>query len=152
MYDTLINKLKEHYTNIGDKLALGFKSEKLTYSELYNKIQSVASKLYTMGIKKGDRVIFTALSKPEMAAVYLGIQYIGGIAVFADKNGTAQNIAAVYKQCDASLLLTDKPMKEYADGINIFSMSSVDMKEKYNISLEEIISEYYIDKQKGKGV
>ncbi len=36
--------------------------------------------------------------------------------------------------------------------INIFSMSSVDFKEKYNVTIEEIINEYYIDNQKGKGV
>ena len=35
---------------------------------------------------------------------------------------------------------------------DIFYMSSYDMKEKYGISLEELISEYYIKKQKGKGV
>ena len=31
-------------------------------------------------------------------------------------------------------------------------MSNPDMKEKYGISLEEIISEYYIKNQIGKGV
>ena len=36
--------------------------------------------------------------------------------------------------------------------IDIFSMSSLDMKEKYGISLEEIISEYYIKNQMRKGV
>ena len=33
----------------------------------------------------------------------------------------------------------------------IFSMSSQNMNEKYNISLEELINKYYINKQKGKG-
>ena len=36
--------------------------------------------------------------------------------------------------------------------IDIFSMSNSDMKEKYGISLEKIISEYYIKNQMGKGV
>ncbi len=36
--------------------------------------------------------------------------------------------------------------------IDIFSMSSSDMKEKYGISLEELISEYYIKNYKDKGV
>lgn len=36
--------------------------------------------------------------------------------------------------------------------IDIFSMSSPDMKEKYGISLEEIINEYYIKNQMEKGV
>ena len=36
--------------------------------------------------------------------------------------------------------------------IDIFSMSNPDMKEKYGISLEEVISEYYIKNQMGKGV
>ena len=36
--------------------------------------------------------------------------------------------------------------------IDIFSMSSYDMKEKYGLSLEDLISEYYIKNQKDKGV
>ena len=36
--------------------------------------------------------------------------------------------------------------------IDIFSMSSHDMKEKYGISLEKLINEYYIKKQNKKGV
>ena len=36
--------------------------------------------------------------------------------------------------------------------IDIFSMSSPDMKEKYGVSLEEIIDKYYIKNQKRKGV
>ena len=36
--------------------------------------------------------------------------------------------------------------------IDIFSMSSPDMKVKYGLSLEEIINEYYIKNQMGKGV
>ena len=36
--------------------------------------------------------------------------------------------------------------------IDIFSMSSYDMKEKYDITLDELINEYYIKKQKEKGV
>ncbi len=36
--------------------------------------------------------------------------------------------------------------------IDIFSMSSFDMKDKYGISLEELINEFYIKKQKDKGI
>ena len=36
--------------------------------------------------------------------------------------------------------------------MDIFSMSSTDMSEKYGISLEEIINQYYIKNQKNKGV
>ena len=36
--------------------------------------------------------------------------------------------------------------------IDIFSMSSANMKEKYGISLEEVINEYYIKNKKSKGV
>ena len=36
--------------------------------------------------------------------------------------------------------------------MDIFNMSSYDMKEKYELTLEEMISKYYIDKQSSKGV
>ena len=126
MYDTLICQLERLAKAQPDKLAVAFKTEQLTYKALYEKIVTVAEGLVALGISRGDRVVFTALSKPEMVAVYLGIQYIGAVAVFADKNGTPENIAMVYEESGAVLLLTDKPMKEYAEHCNIYSLKMLD--------------------------
>lgn len=110
--NTLVQRILELARTKPDAVAVAFKKEKLTYARLAEKIQTIGTELKKRDIQVGDRILFSAVSKPEMVAVYLGIQYAGAIAVFIDKNSTAENAAAVYEDAGASLFLTDKPMKE----------------------------------------
>ena len=125
MYDTLINRISHHAKAQPDKMAVVFKGEQLTYSALMDKIRLVGDNLNQMGVKKGDRVLFTALSKPEMAAVYLGIQFCGAVAVFLDKNATVGSMEFVYHDTDAVLLLTDKPMKGVGEDVRVCSRGKI---------------------------
>ncbi len=122
MFDTLVNRIMELAVSKPEQLAAAFKKERVTYRALSQKMTAVGSALQKMGIARGDRVVFTAVSKPETAAVYLGIQYCGAVAVFADKNAAPENLAAIYENAGAKLLLTDKPVKDYADRCRIFSL------------------------------
>lgn len=110
--NTLVQRILELAQTKPEAVAVAFKKEQLTYGQLAERIQAIGTALKNMDIHKKDRVLFSAVSKPEMVAVYLGIQYAGAIAVFIDKNSTAQNAASVYEDAQASLFLTDKPMKE----------------------------------------
>lgn len=110
--NTLVQRILELARTKPDAVAVAFKKEKLTYARLAEKIRTIGTELKKRDIQVGDRILFSAVSKPEMVAVYLGIQYVGAIAVFIDKNSTAENAAAVYEDAGASLFLTDKPMKE----------------------------------------
>ena len=122
MFDTLVNRIMELAVSKPEQMAAAFKKERVTYRALSQKMTAVGSALQKMGIARGDRVVFTAVSKPETAAVYLGIQYCGAVAVFADKNAAPENLAAIYENAGAKLLLTDKPVKEYAGRCRIFSL------------------------------
>lgn len=125
MFDTLVNNVLRLAETQPDKLAVAFKKEQVTYKGLADKVIAVGTNLASLGVHKGDRVLFTALSKPEMVAAYLGIQYCGGIAVFVDKNSTPENALSVYADSEAVLFLTDKPMKEYADKIRLHSLKQL---------------------------
>ena len=122
---TLIQKIQEHADNQPQNLAVAFKNEQLTYAELNQKIKFIAASLVDLGIKKNDRVLFTALSKPEMVAIYLGIQYAGAIAVFIDKSATLDSISSIYEYSDAALLLADKPFKDLSNKIKIESLRRI---------------------------
>ena len=122
MIDTLVNRMAEFLEICPDKTAVAFKQESLTYKQLYKRMSGISKILKENGIQAGDRVAFSAVSKPEMAAVYLGIQMCGGVAVFLDKNATAENMRKVYDESGSRLLLTDKPMKTFADGCNVKSL------------------------------
>lgn len=132
MFDTLVNQIIQLSNSQPDKLAAALKKEQLTYQQLAERMMHIGTALQEMGVKKGDRVLFTALSKPEMVAAYLGIQYCGAVAVFVDKNSTAENAAAIYEDAEAVLFLTDRPMKEYAEKCRLFSLKAIYQKAAEN--------------------
>ena len=125
MMDYLTSRICELSKNQPDKIAVAFKQESLTYMQLYKKTCGICSWLINNGLHRGDRVCFSAVSKPEMVAIYLGCQMAGIVSVFLDKNATPEHMANIYRISEASLLLTDKPMKEYSDGIRIETLRGV---------------------------
>ncbi|MCI8992673.1 MAG: AMP-binding protein [Eubacterium sp.] len=122
MYDTLIQRIFCLAEQQPEKPAVVFKKERVSYKQLAEQIRKIGTKLSRMGIKRGERVLFTALSKPETVAAYLGIQYCGAIAVFVDKNSTPENAALVYRNASAVLFLTDRPMKGLEEELKIHSL------------------------------
>lgn len=142
MFDTLIRRVFELAGSQPDKTAVVFKKDSLTYRMLADKIRAAGASLAGMGVNRGDRVLFTALSKPEMVVAYLGIQYIGAVAVFVDKNSSPENSAAVYADAQAALFLTDKPMKDCAGQMKLASL-----KQLYAAEMPATIPEYTIPGQ-----
>lgn len=110
--ETLRERIEELAAVQPDKLAVAFKKETMTYGQLSGRILAMGKTLRELGVKPGDRVAFSALSKPEMIVIYLGIQACGGVAVFLDKNAAPQTMAVICEIAEASLLLTDKPLKD----------------------------------------
>lgn len=96
--NTLVNRVIELAKIQPENLAIALKKERLTYAELAKKAAGIADALQRLNVRNGDRVCFSAVSKPEMAAVYLRIQMCGAIAVFLDKNSTAEIMESVYKE------------------------------------------------------
>lgn len=119
---TLIQRIEELKELQPDTPAVLFKQEVLTYRELYRQIQMAGFLLYQLGVGKGDRVLYTALSKPETVVLYLGIQYAGGIAVAMDKNATPENGWMIYEDTAAVLYLTDRSMDAYQDRCRVLSL------------------------------
>lgn len=120
--ENLLNRLIKLAAACPDKKAVIFKEEYLTYRELGRRIAGMADRLVLEGIAHGDRVCFSTVSKPEMVAAYMAIQACGAVAVFLDKNGTPENMAAICEEAGAKLLLADKPMKEYAERCRVLSL------------------------------
>lgn len=122
MADTLVNRVYALAEAEPDRLAAAFKKEAVCYGQLYERAAGMAAIFRENGAKPGDRICFSAVSRPEMLAAYLGVHLCGGIAVFLDKNSTAENMAQVYKTAGAVLLVTDKPLKQYAGECRLLSL------------------------------
>ena len=65
MTEILVNRIMELAVRQPDKMAVAFKKEILTYRELAGKACGIAELLRKNGIGAGDRVCFSAVSKPE---------------------------------------------------------------------------------------
>ena len=127
MIDTLVNRVFELAKLTPDKIAVAFKKEQLTYKGLAIKALGISEFLKSEGLVAGDRVCYSAISKPEMVAVYLGISLCGGVTVFLDKNSTVENMLLVYEESGAKLMLTNKRVKceDSEHDCNVKSLSEV---------------------------
>ena len=107
--ETLVRKIAEHAREIPDQTAVIFKKDELTYRELYTRICCAGKLFREMGIRRGDRVMYTSQSKTETVYVHFGIQYAGAAAVPLEKNATPANVLSVAEDTEAAVCLTDRP-------------------------------------------
>ena len=122
MSQTLTGQVLSLSQSQPQKPAVLFKKEALTYKELAERVVRCGMFLSGLGIRRKDRVLFTALSKPEAVVIYLGVQFAGAVAVPMDKNSTPENAWQIYSDTCASLFVTDRPCGEYTDQMKRFSL------------------------------
>lgn len=134
MNDTLVNRIIDLAIEHPEKMAVAFKNESLSYRRLATASAVMSELLKENGVMSGDKVCFSATSKPETIVLYMAIHMASGVAVFLDKNAVPQSMAEIYKASESKILLTDKPLKEYTEGIKVVSI-----KELYNKALESDI-------------
>ena len=63
----------------------------------------------------------TAVSKPQTFVLFLGIQYLGAVAVPTDKAGLPEGEISLYESAGASLLLTTLKMRNVPEGMKVIT-------------------------------
>ena len=108
MYKTIVEAVLDHGQKLPDRIAIGFKNQRISYRELCSRIKSTAAILREdFAIEKADHVMLSAVSKPEYVVVLLALQYLGAITVPVDKAALEENIADVYVFNQAKIIFTD---------------------------------------------
>lgn len=105
--ETLVGKVLAYGDFQAEKSAICFKNVAVTYGELKHRVMGMASLLYSMGVKKGHRVMLNAVSKPEYIVGLLAVQYIGAVTVAIDKYAKPENIRDIWEMTQADLFLAD---------------------------------------------
>lgn len=108
MYCTIVKAVLDHASKNPDKMVIGFKDSKITYRELAVQMKTAArilKKKYS--VCAGDKVMISAVSKPEYIVSLLGVQYLGAVSVPLDKSALEKNICDIYQFISPKLLLTD---------------------------------------------
>lgn len=105
--------------------AVMYKNEVLSYASLAKKVESAGTLLKQYGVKKGDRVLLTAITSPCMVVAYLAIQYCGGVVVFVDVNSTDKSVYDIYCRTGAILFLTEKSKDKIENIQNVMSIKAL---------------------------
>lgn len=79
-----------------------------TYAEAYEKVETTANYLLSIGLKKGERAGLTGKNSPEWAIAYLSILTAGGIVVPVDYSLKSEKILKLLEYADINILFADE--------------------------------------------
>ncbi|MFN0116814.1 MAG: long-chain-fatty-acid--CoA ligase [Elusimicrobiota bacterium] len=104
MPDYIYNSAKRY----PDQIAFIFRDQKITYSELADKISRCANGLLKLGVKKNDTFVVCLRNSPEFIIFSMALSKIGGILVPVNFLEKAERIALIIKDSKAVGILTAK--------------------------------------------
>src|SRR3989338_11252155 len=82
----------------------GYRTFRLTYSQLYEKVARTATLLDRLGIKKGDRIIVWGYNSPEWAIMFLAAASKGAVVVPADYMALPEHVKKINEVVAAKLV------------------------------------------------
>ena len=100
-YDLIYNK----YRNNKKLIALNYFGVKISYYEMFNKIEEVAKSFKALGIKKGDIVLMTMPTTPEMVYIFYALNRIGAIVDSVDPRIKSDRYVEIIKETNAKYLV-----------------------------------------------
>ena len=135
-----------------DYPALLFQSEiqplmEISWSDLYEKVSSVAASLRDLGVKKGDRVAAFLPNIPETVVAFLATASIGAIWSSCSPDFGTRSVIDRFKQIEPKILFA---VDGYQYGGKAFErQSAVAQLQKVLPSLEKTVIVPYLDKDAG---
>ncbi|MEO0150531.1 MAG: long-chain fatty acid--CoA ligase [candidate division WOR-3 bacterium] len=96
---TILDNSAQKYPN---NPAITFYNWQITYSQLFNKVESLKTALYELGIRKGDRVALMLPNTPHYIISYFAILKLGAIVV---------QINPLYSKSELEFILNDSQAK-----------------------------------------
>ena len=97
-----------------DKVAVVCNEVQLTFSELNLQANRLANWLLAQGVKKGDRAVMLLPNCAEFAVVYFALMKIGVIAVILDFRLSPPEMAPLFDETGAKVLITHSKQKTFA--------------------------------------
>ena len=94
---------------VPQKPAIIFGPQRITYRELDEVSNRVASLLLTSGLKRGEHVAILVSHRPEWVSSYFGVIKAGGVAVLFSSALKAPELDTLLRDSDTNILITEKP-------------------------------------------
>ncbi|MCI4624949.1 MAG: AMP-binding protein [Candidatus Magnetoovum sp. WYHC-5] len=115
------------------------KWQALTYLDLYELVQGMASKLRHMKVVKGDKVAICAENHPHWCAAYLAIIMRGAICVPIDSELGIQEIENIVKSAGAKIIFMSTSIAPKLETLSVQTISLPFTLEKKHCPVYEVI-------------
>jgi acyl-CoA synthetase (AMP-forming)/AMP-acid ligase II len=102
----VVNILKQCAKEYGQRSAVIFGQEQISFVQLKDKVFSLAQGLLKLGVKRGDKVAIYLPNWPEYIYSYLAIWSIGACSVPLDFMLTEDEITSCLSHAEAKILIT----------------------------------------------
>lgn len=112
---TPVSFLRRSAAVFGNKTAVVYNDKKYTYTQLYERVNRLASALSKIGVGKGDKVAFLCPNIPPMLEAHFGVPMVGGVLVSINIRLSAREIAYILNHSDSQVLVVDS---EFAGLVN----------------------------------
>ncbi|MBI5198934.1 MAG: AMP-binding protein [Nitrospirae bacterium] len=121
-----------------DRIVLETEDKGYTYKELLLLSKSIASFLYTKGVRQGERVAIFSEGRPEWGIVYLGISFIGAVVVPIDIQLSDDEVKNLIQDSESkAILISEKSFKNFSSSqitihgsrINVINLDSPEFSE-----------------------
>ena len=109
---TLTEMLEDSIRKHGRRYAILFKRERITYEELGERVDRLASGLMRRGTRKGDRIGILLGNCPEFIVSYFAILKTGGIVVPLNNFLKGEELRYILNNAGASTLITSEEYLE----------------------------------------
>jgi long-chain acyl-CoA synthetase len=76
----LVDQAADRY---GDNISMVYNEQRWTYRELLSQVNRMAGGLASLGVRRGDRILYTLPNCPEMVITFLAAQKLGAVVVNA---------------------------------------------------------------------
>lgn len=128
-HSPLIQALKSHADNFGEKTAIIEGTRSVSYSELYHNILKSAAFLCDRGICKGDRILLSARKEIEFVYIYFASQLLGSQNVVMDPAASDLRKEYIVERTHPKMMfgmqVGTSPAVQYAD-LDIASYEELD--------------------------
>lgn len=121
---TPVRFLSRSASAYGEKTAVVYNDRRMTYQELYDRVNRLASALRKVGIGKGDKVAFLCPNTPPMLEAHFAVPMIGAALVSINTRLAAREISYIINHSDAKAVFVDnefarivKPILEEASNV-----------------------------------
>ncbi len=116
--------LKSQIGSDGDYYALNYFNTRITYNEMFRRIDLISRSLKYLGVKKGDIVTICMPNTPEAVEVFYAINKIGGVADMVHPLSSEQEIKHYLEESKSRILfLYDadfEKVEEFIDDVSVY--------------------------------